>query len=165
MSEFSHIRRQSRRSLRPHGFRQEFERERQRVRRLRVRGEPSFGRHELFLKRSLDLFFQAFVFRSVFCFPQHFCRFCQQGSRVRKVRRLNQVFVRGRSRIIRPGRRECQPIPKAGSAFPEVALPGLASDVLHPSLHARILFLQNSLIPKRLVHRPRQHDRYVCPPR
>src|SRR5439155_9006701 len=148
---FLHVRSQSRRRLRSHGFREQFERQRQRVCRLRVRGEPSFRRHEFFLKRSFDLFFQAFVFRGVFCFPQHFCRFCQQGSRVRKIGGLNQVLVRGRSRIIRPGRRECQPIPKAGSAFPEVAFPGLASHVLHPSLHAWILFLQNSLIPKRLV--------------
>src|SRR5438876_957240 len=83
------VRSQSRRRLRSHGFREQFERQRQRVCRLRVRGEPSFGRHEFFLKRSFDLFFQAFVFRGVFCFPQHFCRFCQQGSRVRKIGGLN----------------------------------------------------------------------------
>ena len=165
MTEFLHVRRQSRRRLRSHGFREQVERERQRVRRLRVRGEPSFGRHELFLKRSLDLFFQAFVFRSVFSFPQHFCRFCQQGGRVRKICGLNQVLVRGRSRIICPGRRKCEPIPKAGSAFPEVAFPGLASHVLHPSLHARVLFFEDPFIPVRLINRPRQDYSHVCPPR
>ena len=145
-------------------FLQQIKHQREHIGRLRVCARQAVRRNEVFSEFTSDRLIKPLIFLCFLSIFQPFGRFRQQLYRVCIKRRGNIVGRCSADPSALPII-ESQPIAKLFTGIPEEWIFPLPLYILHPSLHAVVLFFQHPLISIAQEKRPRADHSGISPRR
>src|SRR2546422_67762 len=141
-------------------LRHKVEREGQRVRRLRVRGETAACSEVLSVERRSDLPKELAVLPGVLRFAQYLRGAGQQARRVGEEGGRDEVLIGGRSRIVGARRVEREPVAEVEARVQDQVVPGQPPHVFRSEEHTSELQSRLHLVCRLLLEKKKNNNKY-----